>query len=114
MAEYQVTISRSAAKEFANLPESVIERVRRKILQLSSNPRAAGCKKLEGHGAGASASATGEFFMRSMTGITSWTSERSDTEARLTTELVVPPTPSVTKFSLKAEGRPGRVGLLLH
>jgi mRNA interferase RelE/StbE len=50
VAEYQVTISRSAAKEFADLPPNVIERARRKILQLSSNPRPAGCKKLEGHG----------------------------------------------------------------
>jgi Cytotoxic translational repressor of toxin-antitoxin stability system len=48
VAEYQITISRSATKEFEALPGSVIERVRRKIRSLIIDPRPAGCKKLEG------------------------------------------------------------------
>lgn len=48
MAEYKLTISRSATKEFEALTPHVIERVRRKIRSLTINPRPSGCKKLEG------------------------------------------------------------------
>jgi mRNA interferase RelE/StbE len=48
VAEYKLTISRSATKEFEALTGSVIERVRRKIRSLTIDPRPFGCKKLEG------------------------------------------------------------------
>jgi mRNA interferase RelE/StbE len=46
VAEYKLTISRSATKEFEAL--TGIERVRRKIRSLTIDPRPFGCKKLEG------------------------------------------------------------------
>jgi mRNA interferase RelE/StbE len=48
VAEYKLTISRSATKEFEALTGSIIERVRRKIRSLTIDPRPFGCKKLEG------------------------------------------------------------------
>ena len=48
MAEYQLTIARSASKELENLPGSAIERVRTKIRGLATEPRPHGSKKLKG------------------------------------------------------------------
>ena len=46
MAEYRLTISRQASKEFEALPAEVIERVRQKIRALATTPRPPGSKKL--------------------------------------------------------------------
>ena len=46
MAEYRLTLSRSATKEFEDLTSSVIDRVRERIRALSIEPRPAGSKKL--------------------------------------------------------------------
>ncbi len=46
MAEYQLTISRQASKEFEALPAEVIERARLKIRALATTPRPPGSKKL--------------------------------------------------------------------
>lgn len=48
MADYSLTISRTASKEFEALPPDVIERVRAKIRALASAPRPPGSKKLKG------------------------------------------------------------------
>lgn len=48
MVDYRIILSRSAIKEFENLPGSVIERVRAKIRALGSDPRPSGVKKLRG------------------------------------------------------------------
>jgi mRNA interferase RelE/StbE len=48
VAEYRLTISRSAIKELEELPSSVIERVRERIRSLRTEPRPAGSKKLHG------------------------------------------------------------------
>ena len=48
MADYRLTISRQASKEFEGLPPDVIERVREKIRALMSTPRPPGSKKLQG------------------------------------------------------------------
>ena len=48
MADYRLNISRSAIKEFEELPGSVIERVRERIRSLSFEPRPPGSKKLRG------------------------------------------------------------------
>lgn len=48
MAEYQLTIARSAANELENLPSSVAERVRTKIRSLATTPWSHGSKKLRG------------------------------------------------------------------
>lgn len=47
MADYRLTISRAASKEFEALPANVIERVREKIRALMSTPRPPGSKKLQ-------------------------------------------------------------------
>lgn len=48
MADYQLTIARSASKEFEALPRSVIERIRTRIRALARDPRPHGSKKLRG------------------------------------------------------------------
>ena len=48
MAEYQITIARSAVKELEALPSTVIERVRERIRSLATDPRPSGSKKLHG------------------------------------------------------------------
>jgi len=48
LADYRIILSRSAIKEFENLPSNVIERVRAKIRALGSDPRPPGVKKLQG------------------------------------------------------------------
>jgi len=48
MASYRVEIKRSAAKEIAKLPASVLPRVIRKIEALQDDPRPQGCNKLSG------------------------------------------------------------------
>lgn len=48
MAEYKLTMSRSAIKELEALPNSIIERAREKIRSLARDPRQAGAKKLQG------------------------------------------------------------------
>lgn len=45
---YTVTIKRSAEREMAALPDNVFERVTISIIDLESNPRKPGCKKLRG------------------------------------------------------------------
>jgi len=49
MAKYSIEIKQSAARELDALEDSVFTRIDRKIVALSENPRAAGCKKLKGH-----------------------------------------------------------------
>lgn len=41
-----VEFKRSAQKELANLPQDIHARVLRAVMDLSENPRPAGCKKL--------------------------------------------------------------------
>lgn len=48
MNEYQVIFSRSAQKEFDDLPTEVIGRISPKIEALAVEPRPDGCKKLRG------------------------------------------------------------------
>ena len=48
VAEYRLTISHRATKEFEALPANVIERVRQKIRSLAYDPRPPGSKKLDG------------------------------------------------------------------
>lgn len=48
MADYRLTMSRSAIKEFEALPLDIIERVREKIRSLALDPRQPGAKKLQG------------------------------------------------------------------
>ena len=48
MATYEVTFARSARKELERLSPPLRIRVFRRIELLGSNPRPAGCRKLEG------------------------------------------------------------------
>ena len=48
VAEYSVTLSRSARKELQKLPPQLVERIFPKIESLAVQPRPAGCKKLQG------------------------------------------------------------------
>jgi len=45
---YRIIISKTAQKEIAALPDSLLLRINESILQLSENPRPSGCKKLKG------------------------------------------------------------------
>ena len=45
---YEITLARSARKELERLTRPVQLRVLRRIESLGSNPRPAGCRKLEG------------------------------------------------------------------
>jgi mRNA interferase RelE/StbE len=48
MADYKITIARSARKELQALALDMAERVLQRIESLSANPRPSGCKKLSG------------------------------------------------------------------
>ena len=48
MATYEVTFARSARKELERLNRPLGSRIFRRIELLRSNPRPAGCRKLEG------------------------------------------------------------------
>ena len=48
MTQYEVVVSKSAAKELSRLPKGVNNRIIQAILQLSENPRPQGSKKLKG------------------------------------------------------------------
>lgn len=48
MANYKIEIKKSASKEIAALPKSILVRVVELIGGLSENPRPGGCKKLSG------------------------------------------------------------------
>jgi mRNA interferase RelE/StbE len=48
MADYEVTFSRSAAKELEALDAGVVRRIYPKIESLSEQPRPSGCRKLTG------------------------------------------------------------------
>ena len=48
MAEYKITIARSARKELQALALDMAKRVLQRIESLSVNPRPSGCKKLSG------------------------------------------------------------------
>jgi len=48
MPAYQITFARSARKELQALPLLIVRRILAKIERLVANPRAPGCKKLEG------------------------------------------------------------------
>lgn len=48
MAEYKLTIARSASRDLESLPAEVVARVDRKILALKIDPRPPGVKKLKG------------------------------------------------------------------
>lgn len=45
---YRISISKTAQKEMAALPDSQLLRINESILQLAENPRPSGCKKLKG------------------------------------------------------------------
>lgn len=49
MANYSLEIKQSAQKELDALDDALFNRIDRKILALSDNPRPAGCKKLKGY-----------------------------------------------------------------
>jgi mRNA interferase RelE/StbE len=46
---YAVELKPSARKELESLPDSVLQRVIRKLESLARDPRPAGCKKLKGY-----------------------------------------------------------------
>jgi mRNA interferase RelE/StbE len=46
MGNYKIEIKKSASKEIAKLPKTVLKRVLNKIQLLSLEPRPSGCKKL--------------------------------------------------------------------
>jgi mRNA interferase RelE/StbE len=46
---YQVVVSKSAEKELASLPKSIIEKIIAVLILLEENPRPVGCKKLKGY-----------------------------------------------------------------
>jgi mRNA interferase RelE/StbE len=46
MGNYKIEIKKSAIKEIAKLPKTVLKRVLNKIQLLSLEPRPSGCKKL--------------------------------------------------------------------
>lgn len=48
MANYNIEIKKSAAKEISKLPKQELKRVVEKIKLLAENPRPDGCKKLSG------------------------------------------------------------------
>jgi mRNA interferase RelE/StbE len=48
VASYHVTLTSSAAKELKKLSVQLIARIVPRLEYLSSNPRPAGCKKLQG------------------------------------------------------------------
>ena len=48
MANYEVEVKKSAAKEIADLPWKDIQRIVEKIQNLRSNPRPSGSEKLSG------------------------------------------------------------------
>jgi len=48
MSQYNVVVSKSAAKELSKLPATVNNRIIKAILKLSDDPRPQGSKKLKG------------------------------------------------------------------
>jgi mRNA interferase RelE/StbE len=48
MVPFDITFARSARKELERLDDPTRSRVFRRIERLASNPRPAGCRKLEG------------------------------------------------------------------
>jgi mRNA interferase RelE/StbE len=48
MADYAITFARSARKELESLDAIVVRRIFPKIKALASEPRPAGCRKLQG------------------------------------------------------------------
>jgi len=48
MASFAITFARSARKELERLGEPIATRIFRRIERLGSDPRPAGCRKLEG------------------------------------------------------------------
>ncbi len=50
MAEHSVTFSRSARKDLDRLDAQIVQRIFPKIERLASQPRPAGCLKLQGSG----------------------------------------------------------------
>jgi mRNA interferase RelE/StbE len=48
MADYAITFARSARKELESLDATVVRRIFPKIKALMSEPRPAGCRKLQG------------------------------------------------------------------
>ena len=49
MKQYTVVLTKSAEKELANLPASVIAKIIPAIKNLEEEPRPVGCKKLKGY-----------------------------------------------------------------
>ena len=49
MVKYSLEIKQSAQKELDALDDALFNRLDRKIMVLSDNPRPPGCKKLKGH-----------------------------------------------------------------
>jgi mRNA interferase RelE/StbE len=49
VAKYALEIKQSAQKELDALDDALFDRIDRKILALTDNPRPAGCKKLKGY-----------------------------------------------------------------
>ncbi len=64
---YSVEFKRSARKELADLPQDIHARVLRAVMDLSENPRPAGCKKLCAENCGASVQETIASFTKSGT-----------------------------------------------
>jgi mRNA interferase RelE/StbE len=48
VANYSVSLTTSATKELSKLPHQMTARIMPRIEKLASNPRPAGCKKLQG------------------------------------------------------------------
>lgn len=48
MAEYKITIKKSAAKELEDIPQRYLQKVIRRIRSLAKNPRPHGSRKLSG------------------------------------------------------------------
>ncbi len=49
MTEYAIIFARSARKELGSMDEKIVNRIFDKILDLSLQPRPAGCRKLTGN-----------------------------------------------------------------
>ena len=48
MGSYKVQVKRSAERELRDIPKKDLQRIVKRIGDLSSNPRPAGCEKLSG------------------------------------------------------------------
>ena len=49
MGKYKIKIKPSAVKELKKIQKNILQKLSKKILELSDNPRPVGCKKLSNH-----------------------------------------------------------------